>query len=79
MGSDNDNDSCETYKKNINPDRVIHDDIREFNKKLKKKKSIKKLMLSVRFPAMILVTWEKKWLMGKYGPLYKEALKLLIL
>ena len=33
---DNDVDSCETYKNNINPDRVIHDDIREFNNKLKK-------------------------------------------
>ena len=26
---DNDGDSCETYKNNINPDRIIHDDIRD--------------------------------------------------
>ena len=78
-GLDNDFDSCETYKKNINPDRVIHDDIREFNKKLKKKEEhLQKVdAIGFGFPCNDFSNLgEKNGLLGKYGPLYKEALKI---
>ena len=76
---DNDSDSCETYKNNINPDRIIHDDIREFNKKLKNNiEHLQKVdAIGFGFPCNDFSNLgEKNGLLGKYGPLYKEALKI---
>ena len=76
---DNDLDSCETYKNNIKPDRIINEDIRLFNNKLKK--NIEKLQkvdaIGFGFPCNDFSNLgEKNGLLGKYGPLYKEALKI---
>ena len=76
---DSDPDSCETYKNNIKPDRIINDDIREFNKKLTKNLDhLEKVdAIGFGFPCNDFSNLgEKNGLKGKYGPLYSEALKI---
>ncbi len=76
---DNDFDSCETYKNNIKPNKIINEDIRSFNRKIKKKLvNLEKVdAIGFGFPCNDFSNLgEKNGLLGKYGPLYKEALKI---
>jgi len=76
---DNDSDSCATYAQNLKPKRIINEDIRSFNKKLKNKDETLEYVdaIAFGFPCNDFSNLgEKNGLKGKYGPLYTEALKI---
>ena len=75
--NDYDKDTCETYRKNICPDRpdtVYHEDVRKLNMD----KLAKINALAFGFPCNdFSVVGEQKGIDGVYGPLYSYGVKAL--
>jgi len=72
--TDYDKDTCETYKTNLNPKTIYHEDIRKFN--------IEKLSpidaLAFGFPCNdFSVIGKKKGMDGVFGPLYSYGVNIL--